>query len=205
MGSGRGGGHLLCPGGQALPTQRQKTGFWLCGPEAPDPLHFGFCCSCFSLPSSPSEEGCMPGLCTFSEKRNQPQQPSAPASVMAMGGKSRLWGWREGTPRVKGAESGGRILLPAPPHGHTLESGGAASGSCCPWKTPVPPPIPLRPPCRPELPGSDTKLLWPSCPLTQALPMLETALSTVWRPDSQLLRPDRAAGSGWLDPMPRFS
>ena len=95
VGPGRGGGHLLCPGGQALPTQRQKTGFWLCGPEASDPLRFGFCCPCFSVPSSPSEEGCMAGLCTFSEKRNRPHYTSAPASIMALGGKSRLWGWRE--------------------------------------------------------------------------------------------------------------
>lgn len=142
VGPGRGRGHLLCPGGQALPTQRQKTGFWLCGPEASDPLRFGFCCPCFSLPSSPSEEGCMPGPCTFSEKRNRPQHTSALASVMALGGKSRLWGWREGTPHVKGAESGGRMLLPRPPT-HTVTCwnlGEQPLGAAAPGKPPSLPP-----------------------------------------------------------------
>lgn len=106
---------------------------------------------------------------------------------------------------------GAKCYCPLSSHSHTLESGsgflggGAPRRAPLPLETPHPSPSPLSPSSRPELLGSDTKLLWPSCPLTQALPMLGTVLSTVraWlSPESQAhsSRPVGAAGSGWLDP-----
>ena len=101
----------------------------------------------------------------------RPLNPSAPASITALD-ESLDSGARGKDLRVKGAELGGRMLLPLPTHTVTRwnlrewpPGGRAPRRALLPLETPIPPPLHCA------LPAS-----------------------------SQLSCPDGAAGSGWLDP-----